>query len=76
MTNFSFAGHDHAAGADDGGAFKLDASAVLRRLGATADNVQIDLVLVPFEGRTPQTRTFSAKTMQLDVVQDTITPPA
>jgi tyrosinase len=76
MTSFSFFGHDHSGGADASGAFKLDATAVLRRLGATADNVQVDLVLAPFEGRTPQTRTFSVKTMQLDVVQDIIKQPA
>ena len=44
--------------------------------GSDADNVQVDLVLAPFEGRTPQTRTFSVKTMQLDVVQDIIKQPA
>jgi hypothetical protein len=76
MTSFSFFGHDHAGAGDGTGTFRLDATTALRRLGATSERVQVDLVLVPFEGRTPQTQTFSARTIQLDVIHDAINQPA
>jgi len=75
MTSFSFFGHDHTGAGDGTGAFKLDATTVLRKVGLTSDRVQVDLVLVPFEGRTPQTQAFSARTIQLDVVKDVINQP-
>jgi tyrosinase len=75
LTSFGVFGHDHGGASDSGGAFQFDATAALRRLGATADKAQVDLVLAPFEGRTPQVQTFSAKTVQLEVVQDVIKLP-
>jgi tyrosinase len=75
LTSFGVFGHDHGGGTGTGPTFQLDATTALRRVGATAQNAQIDLVLVPFEGRTPQVQTFAVKTVQLDVVQDVIKLP-
>jgi tyrosinase len=75
LTSFGVFGHDHSGAAADGGAFRFDATAALRRLGPTPDDALVDLVLVPFEGRTPQVRTFSAKTVQLEIVQDVVKLP-
>jgi hypothetical protein len=41
---------------------------------SASDKLDVDVVLVPFEGRTPKTRSLPIGGLRLEVVRDTVTP--
>jgi tyrosinase len=63
------ANHDH-----DGGRFVLDVSDVMKRLRIVGGTVEVDVVLVPFAGRQPRTRTLTIATTELHFAKDVIQP--
>lgn len=60
-------GHDHG-----GGNFVLDVDDVLKRLNIAGGTLDVALVLVPFSGRQPRTRTLTIKAAELRIAKDEI----
>lgn len=75
---FAFFDHEAADGHPHGrnrGTFVVDLSDVLRRLGVEGGTLDALVVLVPFHGRNPRTRTLEISAAELRVVKDVAQQP-
>lgn len=72
---FAFFDHEAADHPHGGrGTFVIDLSEVLKRLGVEGGTLETLVILVPFHGRNPKTRTLEISSAELRVVKDVAQP--
>lgn len=71
---FAFFDHQHEGHASVG-SFDLDASATLRRLPPSGNDISVNVVLVPYPNRRLATETLDIGSVQLQIVRSVITKP-
>jgi tyrosinase len=71
---FAFFDHEAAGASHDhgGGRFAFDVTDVMQRLDITGAAIEVEVVLVPFPGRQPRTRTLTIATTELQFVKEVI----
>jgi tyrosinase len=68
--SFAFFGHAPGGEQTPTGSYNIDATRTLQRLNLEGGTVDVNLVLVPFPGREPQTRSLSLASTELRIIRD------